>query len=173
MRFLTPRKMAQLAVLIGFGLILYLFENLLPRPLPWIKLGLAQTAGLLALYLMGWREAICVTVGRVFVGTLLVGEMGGPAFWLSLIAGLTAIWVMVFVRHLAKNAVSIIGVSLCGAMTHNLTQLLLVYWLFVRSEQIFFLLPFLMLPAIVAGLVIGLVSGFLIEQLHRLSWPVR
>lgn len=173
MSFFTARKIAQMALLIGFGLILYLFENLLPRPLPWIKLGLAQTAGLLALYLLGWREAILVTAARVVVGAMLVGEIGGPTFYLSLVAGLAAVIIMVVVRHLGKNAISIIGVSLCGAMTHNMTQLFLVYWLIVHSEQIFFLLPFLTLPAILAGLVIGLLSHFLIERLKRLNWLVK
>ncbi|MBN2357520.1 Gx transporter family protein [candidate division KSB1 bacterium] len=170
MPFFSARKIAQLALLTGFGLILFIFENMLPRPLPWIKLGTAQIASLLALYLAGWREALLVTVARVVLGSLIIGVLAAPTFYLSLGAGLTAILAMSLLQALWGDRISIIGVSLCGAMIHNIAQLILAYWLVVQSRQIFYLLPLLTLPAVFTGLVIGLCSYFLLERAKPLAW---
>lgn len=164
MPLFSVRKITQLALLTCIGLILYVFETYIPQPLPWAKLGLSQMAALMSLYVFGWREALIVTVARGVLGALLLGSFAGPAFWLSIGAGLTSVAIMSVVHITWDKQVSIVGVSLCGAMTHNLTQLLLAYWLIVHTRTIFYLLPLIMLPAIFAGIVVGVSSYFLLQR---------
>ncbi len=95
----SARKITQLALLTGAGLALFLFESLIPRPLPWIKPGLSQIATIVALYAYGWREAIAVVAARVCLGALLIGSFAGPGFWLALPAGAAAALVMALVHR--------------------------------------------------------------------------
>ncbi|MGQ9559271.1 MAG: Gx transporter family protein [Candidatus Oleimicrobiaceae bacterium] len=166
---LGSRRIAYCGLLVATGLVLFLFENLIPRPLPWMKPGLANTAGLVALYLFGAREAAAVTFLRVVVGALILGTLFNPSFFLSLGGGITAVIAMTAVRHFGQEFFSIVGVSVCGAAGHNLAQLSLAYALIVRRAELLFLLPAMMLTAIFTGVVVGLLSHLMLSS--RLRGP--
>ena len=159
---MNAKKITQLALLTAAGLVLFLFESVIPRPLPWIKPGLSQIATLVALYLFGWREALVVVGARVLLGSLLTGTFIGPGFWLALPAGMSAAVSMACTRSVARESVGMAGVSVIGALVHNLTQLALVRLFFVQSEEVIYLLPLVWLPAIFTGLIVGLASFLLI-----------
>ncbi len=157
MRAVLPgnRRLVYGALLVATGLVLFLFESIIPRPLPWLKPGLANIAGLMALYMLGLREAITVTLVRILVGALLVGTFLNPAFLLSLGGGMVAVLAMGAVKYFAQDLFSVIGVSVCGAACHNVTQMCLAYALIVRRSELFFLLPAMLLAAVVTGLLVG------------------
>ncbi|MDZ7294394.1 MAG: Gx transporter family protein [candidate division KSB1 bacterium] len=168
--YLGSRRVTYAAVLVATGLVLFVFESLIPRPLPWLKPGLANVAGLIALYLLGMREAVAVTLVRILVGALLLGTFFNPAFFLSLGGGMMAVFAMGTVRYVAKDAFSIIGISVCGAACHNLVQMWLAYALIVRRMELFFLLPAMLLAAVVTGTVVGLIGHLAVTgALGRLS----
>ena len=91
----TPEKrLATMALLVAMGIILHRVEALLPLPSPWIKLGLANIMTLLALVLLGFREALIVTLLRIFLGSIVGGTFLSPTFFLSLAGGLAAVLAM-------------------------------------------------------------------------------
>jgi heptaprenyl diphosphate synthase len=162
-------KLVRLSLLIGLGLVLFLFESLIPRPLPWLKPGLAQIATLIALYTIGMNEAFIVAITRVFVGSLLLGSLFNPAFILSLGGSIAATVVMAFTFRFFTRFFSIFGISILGAVTHNLTQLVLVQILIVHQIEIFYLAPFMILSSLFTGFVVALVSFLLMEKIQLLS----
>lgn len=168
-------KITRLALLATAGLALFLFESLIPRPLPWIKPGLSQIATLLALYIYSWRESLAVVALRVALAALLTGSFAGPGFWLALPAGVTAALVMAAARTAGGRVLSMAGVSMIGALTHNLTQLALVRLFYVRSSEVLYLLPLVWLPALFTGLVVGLAAHLLLEFSRRagLVWGTK
>ena len=113
------------ALLISVGIILALFEFYIPRPLPWVKPGLANAATLLALYVLGARVALLVSTVRVFVAHLLFGGFAGPAFMMSFGAAFVSTIAMIVAVRFGRRVVGPIGVSLVGAFAHVLTQLTL------------------------------------------------
>jgi heptaprenyl diphosphate synthase len=54
MQLPAEKREARLAGLIVVGLLLFIFEAYLPRPVPWLKFGLANIVTLIALYWIGW-----------------------------------------------------------------------------------------------------------------------
>lgn len=164
---LSATKVSRLALVVAAGLALFVFESLMPRPLPWVKPGLAQIATLIALYLWGWQEAVLVVVARVLLGSLLTGSFASPAFWLALPAGVAAALAMALVRCAAGHAVGIAGVSVIGALVHNLVQLLLVRALWAPGPGLLYLLPLVWLPAILTGLLVGLAAHLLLHTAGR------
>ncbi|OQX95114.1 hypothetical protein B6I21_07130, partial [candidate division KSB1 bacterium 4572_119] len=127
----------RLALLIGIGLILFMFESLIPRPLPWVKPGLAHVATLIALFTLGNAAALIVVIGRVLIGSLLLGTLLNPTFLLSISGGLCATFIMIFLKKNFPKTFSIFGISISGAVIHNLTQLLIVELLIVQKAEIF------------------------------------
>jgi heptaprenyl diphosphate synthase len=69
------KKVAYGALFTALALIFSYIESLLPPfvPVPGIKLGLANAAVTLALYLLGVRQAICINVARIALAALLFG----------------------------------------------------------------------------------------------------
>jgi len=168
---LSNSKLVRLSLLIALGLILFLFESFIPRPLPWLKPGLAHIATLIAIIMMGMREAIIVVVIRVLVGSLLLGSLFNPAFVLSFGGGVTATLVMALTHRYFSRTFSIFGISILGAVVHNLTQLLLVQILIVHRIEIFYLAPFMILSSLFTGFIVGLLSFLLIQKIQLVSIP--
>ncbi len=159
------RTIAYCAILAAIGIVLFVLESYIPTPLPWAKPGLANVAILLALYIFDLRATILIVLVRVTVGSWLLGSFLSPAFFLSLGGGLAAALVMEFSRAVGGRTFSVVGVSMLGAVTHNAVQLYLAYLLLVKSPQIIFLTPILVLPAIVTGMINGLLALLLLRKI--------
>lgn len=160
------QKITRAALLTGFGLVMFLFESALPRPLPWAKPGLANIATLIALYALGPTSAWAVTILRVLLGSLLVGTFFNPGFWLSLAGGVASVLVMAFAKKHGQRAFSIMGVSLLGALAHILAQIALAGILIVQRLEILYLLPLMLWPALFAGLIVGIAAWLLLERVN-------
>ncbi len=160
------QRLARTALLAGFGLVMFLFEALLPRPLPWAKPGLANIATLLALYLLGAASAWAVTLLRVLLGSFFIGSFLNPGFWLSLAGGCAATAVMTTLKKHASAQFSVIGISLAGALAHVLAQITVAGWLIVHRVEIVYLLPAMLWPALFAGFVVGVAAFLLLERLR-------
>jgi heptaprenyl diphosphate synthase len=163
------RKLARLALLLALATVIHTAEGLLPISVLWFRFGFANIIGIATLYLFGFKAAVFITVGRIFLGSLASGLFGSPAFALSFAGGTCAILAMGLVQRLCGRVFSEIGVSLVGAVAHNLAQLTVAYLLLVRNEGIFLLLPLMLLTAIGAGVLNGLAARFLINHFRALG----
>ena len=160
----ADQKDARLAGLIVIGLLLFIFEAYLPRPIPWLKFGLANIATLIALYWMGWKEAVIVSLFRIVIGSFFTGNLFSPGFFLSIGGGLAAVIVMGLLYHL--KIFSLLTVSAAGAISHNLGQLLIAIYLLFKNAILWYLLPYLLLTGVITGVVIGLFSYYLLNRLR-------
>lgn len=158
----------RIALLSAYALALHSFESLLPTPIPWLKLGLANIITLTTLFIYGIRAAIMVTFIRVILSSLFTGTFLGPAFILSLGGGVTSTLIMGLVLSAAPRLFSTIGLSLVGALFHNIAQLVLAYFLFIqRIEAILLISPLIIFLGTLTGIVNGAVSDLLIKNLKK------
>lgn len=158
----------RIALLSAYAVGLHGFESLLPTPIPWMKIGLANIVTIITLLLYGIRSAIMVTFIRVILSSLFTGTFLGPSFILSLGGGITSTLAMGFVFSAAPRLFSTIGLSIVGAMFHNITQLILAYFLFIqRIEAILLITPLIILLGTLTGAVNGAVSDLLIKNLKK------
>jgi heptaprenyl diphosphate synthase len=158
----------RIALLSAYALALHGFESLLPTPVPWLRLGLANIITLTALLLYGIRAAIMVTLIRVILSSLFTGTFLGPAFILSLGGGITSTLAMGSVLSIAPRLFSTVGLSLIGALFHNVTQLFLAYFLFIqRIEAILLISPIIIFLGTITGTVNGFISDILVKNLKK------
>lgn len=160
----VDKRDARLAGLIVIGLLLFIFEAYLPRPIPWLKFGLANIATLVALYWMGWKEALFVSIARIVIGSFFTGSLFTPGFFLSLSGGLLAVVAMGILYHL--KVFSMITVSIAGALMHNLGQLLVATYLLFKNAILWYLLPYLLLTGVITGVITGLFSFYLLRRIR-------
>jgi heptaprenyl diphosphate synthase len=131
-------------------------ESLVPSPVPWFRLGLANAFVLLAFCVWDLRAGFGVALGKVLVGGLLAGRLLSPAFFLSLGGTLAAAAAMALaVRFL--RPLGFVGVSALGAQFHALGQLLLAA-LLLRTPAVWSLAPLVGVLSVFAGAVTGLVA---------------
>jgi heptaprenyl diphosphate synthase len=160
------RKIAVCGVLAALGVAFSYAESLFapPMPVPGIKLGLANIIVLMALYLLGIRGAAVVAALRIMLSTLLFA--GGAAFLFSAGGGLLSLLVMTALKK--SRLCSVAGVSVGGAIAHNLGQLA-VAALVMESVNVFWYLPVLTVTAAASGFVTGLCASLLLRRLEKVK----
>jgi len=157
---------SRIGLLVALGLVLQIVEGTIPPilPLPGAKLGLANLATVIALVVLGPWEALAVNVLRCLLGGLLRGSFIGLT--LSLAAGTAATLVMALLYTMRPRVLSLTGVSIAGAVTHNAVQLAVAIWL-VGFPGLRYYLPYLLLVALPTGFFIGLAARRLVLSLGR------
>ena len=157
---MNTRRVSLLGVLVALALALHVLEAQIPAPLPWVKPGFANLMTLVALLSLGWRSALLVMVLRVVIGSLLVGSFLGPGFLLSLSGGLASTAAMALMAPGAWRLWSPLAVSAVGAVAHGGAQLLALKGLhLLPSGNLTWLVPLVLVPALVAGLFTGLLAN--------------
>ena len=143
---------------------LHLFEASLPSLGPWFKPGLANLVTLLVLVQMGAKAAFLLAIGRVVVGSLLIGTLFTPTFVIAMTGALAAAVVMVAARVLLP-ALSLVGISLLGALAHMVAQFVVVESLFIQQPALFYALPPLLLLSCVSGWINGALAAYIAARL--------
>ena len=159
------RDIVLLSLLVALAIVLRGIEGLIPNPLPWVRIGLANIMTLLAILLFGIKSGFLLTLLRVFIASLFFGTFLSPTFWISFFAGIVSTLVMGITSAYFHKVLSPIGVSVLGGFTHNLVQLCVAYFLFVRHVQIFYLFPVFSVIGIISGLFNGWVALLLYKHI--------
>lgn len=154
------------AIMLALALALSYMERLIPLqlvvPLPGIKLGLANIVTLVVLYTIKARYAFLILVPRCCFTAAFGG--GATGFWFSLCGGLLALIAMILAKRAA--CFSVYGVSMIGAAAHNIGQILAAMVL-MSSVYIGAYLPYLLLVAIVTGLLTGGICAGILRVLPK------
>ncbi|GBE30866.1 heptaprenyl diphosphate synthase component I [bacterium BMS3Bbin04] len=159
------RTLVRLALWTAVGVVLGGLERLIPQPIPWAKLGIANLAAIIVLYGYGWRSALLVNVARVLTVALFLGSWATPVFVLSLGGAIVSVPAMAFVRSVGGRHVSVIGVSAVGAFVHMLTQFGIASILIAQHGGLFIFAGPSLLAAIISGVLMGLLASFLLNRL--------
>jgi heptaprenyl diphosphate synthase len=156
------KKIYKIAILVSIASVLQICESFIPHPIPGLRLGLANMLTLVALVTLGFRAALEIAVLRTILSALIMGTFMSPTFILSFLAAVVSslvmgmlYWVSGFHR---PYKLSLIGISILGALSHNMVQLCLAYLLLVRHRGIFVFAPWLCIGAVVMGLITGVVA---------------
>lgn len=155
-----------LALLISFALIISLFENIIPIPIPvpGVKLGLSNIVLMVTLVVFGLKEALTVGITKSFLIFLLSGRLSSLPY--SFTGTIFALVSMHIAYKYFKKFFSLIGVSEIGALFFNLGQLLAAS-IILSNFKILYYLPIINLMGVVTGYIVGRTSGFVSERLKK------
>ncbi len=158
------RKITRLSILLSLSIVLSIVESLIPifnGIIPGLKIGLANIAIMVALYAYGMKEAIFVSIARIFIVGMLRTGLFNITFFFSISGAILSLIMMFIFKKI--NLFSIIGVSIIGSIFHTIGQIIVAI-IFVKNANILYYLPFLILFAIPTGLLIGYISRKLVSN---------
>jgi heptaprenyl diphosphate synthase len=171
---MTTKKMALLSALTALSMVLNWLENLFfpwtILPAPGVKLGLANVVFLVVLLLSGFGSALLLSILRVLVVGIFSGTVATVVFPLSLGGAVLSLVLMKAASLIWGEKFSLMGLSVIGAVGHNLGQvavLTLIPGLFPQWTVTYLLLPALILMAIPAGLITGWIAGQIMPVIKR------
>jgi heptaprenyl diphosphate synthase len=165
---MNARKVSYLGVLVALAVSLNVLESMIPTPLPWVRLGLANLLALVAILTSGWKEGLLVTVLRILISSLLFGGFLSPAFLLSLGGGLAGTAVMALMAPGVWRFYSPLSMSVAGAFAHGTVQVLVLRLVLVRTWEVLYLLPWVLFPALLSGVVTGVLANLLLLRRREL-----
>lgn len=144
-------------------MVLSYIESRIPAfvAIPGIKVGLANIAVIFALYKFGTKDAIIISVLRVFLVSLLFGSSVSLIY--SLAGATLSLISMVLLKKITP--LSEVGVSVCGGVMHNAGQITAASILLDTNVVVYYL-PFLILSGTLAGIVVGIVSALLVKRVN-------
>ena len=161
---LSTKQMVTLSVLVAVAMILSYVESMIPAfvAVPGVKMGLSNIATVFALYSLGWPYAICVSVVRVLLSSLLFGNFVSLIYSLS--GAFLALGLMILLKKLDKF--SIVGVSVAGGVGHNIGQTIAACIVMENAAISLYIIP-LLVSGTISGVLIGLVAGNLVERIKK------
>lgn len=141
-------------------LVLSYIEHLIPLsviiPLPGIKLGLSNIVILTILVYYGIGYAGIIMILKCVMSSFFFGSITTLAFSLS--GGCLSLLIMFLLIKLLSGKVSVYGISIAGAVFHNVGQICACA-VIMKTRFVFTYLPFLIISGIIMGTITGVVTA--------------
>ncbi|MCR5485576.1 MAG: Gx transporter family protein [Clostridiales bacterium] len=153
------------ALLTALSLIIFILEAQIPSPVPvpGIKLGLANIITLVAVSLIGKRDAGIILLLRIILGSVFAGT---PVSFIYSMAGGICCYLVICLFYRFLNGNRLWALSVFGAAAHNLGQLVVASFI-MGSTAVFWYIPALLLSAIITGTFTGLCACFTINRIKK------
>ena len=161
------RQITIIALCTSLALLLSYVEMLIPvliQGVPGIKMGLPNIAIVYALYCLGSKRAVLISLIRVAIMSMLFGNF--TYFLYSIAGAVLSLGVMIVLKKL--DVMSTVGVSVAGALAHNIGQIL-VAMILMQTSQIVWYLIVLSVTGVVSGIFVGLCGALVVKRLEKIK----
>ncbi len=162
------KKYTRLSLFIALSVVLNLIESIIPifnGYIPGLKLGLANTIILFVLYTYSFKDALYVSIVRVFVVGILRTGIFSVSFFFSLGGAFLSIIMMSIIKKISH--LSIIGISIIGSVFHSLGQIIIAT-IFIKTNTLYYL-SWLILFSIPTGIITGIIAKELIKVFEKID----
>lgn len=165
------KHVALSGLLFALAMALSFMEGLLVIPglLPGMKLGLANIVVMYALFYMGTRQALILDVLKALFVFLVSGFTAG---FLSLCGGLLSLLVMWLLYYVLPVRPTWFILSVCGALAHNIGQLLGAGVIISSSLSLYYA-PIMLIMGLVMGAFTSITLRAVLPALGRLGFSTR
>ncbi len=158
------KKAAIFGLMIALAFVLSYLESLIPFNfgVPGIRLGLANSVVLSALYIMPKKDAFLISIIRIILAGLTFNGVSAMLF--SLAGGLFSFAVMAVCQKSKKF--SVIGVSAAGGIAHNAGQLAAAA-VAAQTAGLMYYIPVLIISGAVTGVLTGTAADIVIKRIKK------
>jgi heptaprenyl diphosphate synthase len=170
---MSIRKLTRISMLLALSVVLSIIESMLPvvsNLSPGMKLGLANTVIVFAIYLFSFKDALYISILRVVLVGILRTGLFNINFFFSIAGALLSIVSMYLSKKYTK--LSVTGVSVIGAITHSIGQIIIAI-IFLDNANVVYYLPYLLLVSIPAGIIVGMSANQVIKHYKKTDLSVR
>jgi heptaprenyl diphosphate synthase len=161
----NPQTQKSLALLGAFCLFFSTIEYMIPKPVPFMRIGIANLPLMLALDIFPFHALLVLAAVKALGQALITGTLFSYVFLFSVTGTLLSVLSMYTLRRLlGRTRISFIGTGITGAMVSNVSQLVLAR-IFIFGNGARYIAP----PFLAAGLVTGMALGAFCEAFTRRS----
>ena len=163
----SSKRIAFCGIMTALAIVFGYVEHIIPFPIGiyGLKLGLANLVVMVMLYTVSWHTALAINLLRIFISFILFGSATSLIY--SLFGGVLSFLIMLALKGLKRPSFSPIGVSICGAVTHNLGQIFAAL-LLLEEFRIALYIPVLITVGALTGTLIGVISFPIIKRFSRI-----
>ena len=168
MRDTKNQRLVFIALLAAWAVVFSLIEQTIPIPFtiaPGAKLGLANVVTCIALFKLPASDTIAIIVVRIMLASFLGGTLSTLLFSF---AGAILSFAGMYAVYQLTPKVSIIGISITGAVLHNFGQLLIAS-VVANTWNVLLYLPVLTVIGITSGFATGVIANYLLHSLNKIS----
>ncbi len=158
---MNTQRIAKTGMLLSISLVLSYLEMLLPVlvAVPGVKIGLANIITMFLLYRTDMKRTLAFTCVRVLIAGILFSGVSGIIYSLS--GGIFCVVVMSLLKRC--SIFSVLGVSMAGAIAHNMGQIFIAI-LIMENIHIVYYLPVLCISGVISGLLVGYLAFMIMER---------
>lgn len=131
---------------------------MVPKPFPFMRLGLANIPILLSLALLPPRTILLITLFKVLGQGLINGTLFSYIFIFSFSGSFASTFIMIGAKKLFKKHISFLGISVLGALASNGVQILLAY-LILFGNTALLIGPPLLIIGLASSIILGLFAA--------------
>lgn len=160
------KRDAVIIILICNAILISLLELVIPVPIPipGVKLGLGNIITVIAIAFLDFKAVMLIVILKCIVVAVI--SKGITMLPFSLAGGILSALVMALLYKKLSSFLSIKGISIAGAMAHNLAQLI-VASLILKEIVIMYYLPILLISSIITGLITGSISELTVREVKK------
>jgi len=151
------------ALLAAFCFFLSAIEYMLPKPLPFMRLGIANLPILLAVDFLPFKWFLVLAAAKVIGMSIISGTLFSYVALFSLAGTMVAALVMRGIRRLGRDSISLIGVSIAGAVMSNAMQMLIARFV-IFGEVAWLIAPLFLLTGLITGTAMGFFAEYFVEH---------
>ncbi len=162
------KHMMVMGLFVSMGIVLSYVERLIPTPFLAVgaKLGLANIVTLVSLVLLDKKSALYILLMRIVLVAAMFSGFSG--FLYSFAGGMFSYIGMTIFLSLDFKEVSLIGISVIGAVLHSFGQVIMATIIF-SNIKILLYFPTLLLTSLITGIFVGIVSNYFIEHIKKIE----
>ena len=161
---MKAKRVTFLGLSVALAMILSFVEHQIPAlvAIPGIKVGLPNIVMVFLLYRVGWKETVIVSIIRIILVSMLFGNIQTMTF--SIAGAVLSLLGMILLKKV--KGFSCVAVSVTGGILHNIGQIIAaIFW--TGTVEIAFYLPALLISGTVAGTLIGILGGLMVERMKK------
>ena len=165
MKKFTAKRVAVLGVLLAAASIVFIVESLVPPLLPfapYVKIGLANCFVLFVIIYFGFAEGVIFLIVKNAISALW--SFSSFVFVFNVAGSFAAFLVMALLYRVAFPKVSLVAVSIAGAVCSNIARTCLAS-LLMETPSLYVQLPFVCAFSVLAGILVGVLTVLSIKHL--------
>ena len=144
-----------LALLGGLCFFLSTIEYMIPKPMPFMRLGIANLPIMLALDIFPFPVYLLLAAIKILGQALVTGTLFSYIFLFSLAGTALSALAMYTLRRIGRSSISFTGIGIAGAMVSNMAQLVMAR-VFLFGNAVRFIAPWFLAAGVITGASLGI-----------------
>ncbi len=152
-----------IAFLASMCLFLSAIEYVIPKPLPFMRLGLANMPIIIGILVLKPKHLFLLVLLKVIGQGFITGTFFSYIFLFSFAGSFASACIMLAASKIFKNTIGPIGISLLGSLANAFSQIVLSD-IMLYGESTIYIAPIITISSCITGFLLGLFTAHFLKE---------